>query len=63
MTQSRRRWVWASGLAISIAGARHSLRPLSMTGCVDGGAVDVLTDGYAYGSLSMTSYTLGLEDR
>ena len=26
----------------------------------DGGAVDVLTDGCTYGSLSMTSYTLGL---
>jgi 4,5-DOPA dioxygenase extradiol len=43
----------------------HFLPMLYFAGlaAVDGGAVDVLTDGYAYGSLSMTSYTLGLEDR
>ncbi|SBS77021.1 putative enzyme [uncultured Mycobacterium sp.] len=43
----------------------HFLPMLYFAGlaAADGGAVDVLTDGYSYGSLSMTSYTLGLENR
>jgi 4,5-DOPA dioxygenase extradiol len=44
--------LYLAGLA-GAAGAADAARP-------SGGGVDVLVDGYAYGSLSMTAYTLGL---
>src|SRR4051794_12238905 len=38
----------------------HFLPLLYLAGLADGGSTDVLIDGYAYGSPSMTAYTIGL---
>jgi 4,5-DOPA dioxygenase extradiol len=46
--------------ALYLAGLAAAASTASTTGTTGAGEIDVLVDGYAYGSLSMTAYTLGL---